>query len=344
MVSSFAVAAAFDSVGRAGRNGRVHNGAARPSKSGTVSFHCPSSPLALCQSSAVVFPRAEPLFERSLAAVCCVECRRGILILLRVDSRLSTPRPARSDVTLTVLCAGSRACLAKCHRRNVSPSSCSSIAEHRQFEVVSHTNAVAAMAPPTETTSRKLFDDDDKIRVVEEEEETDKDTTTAGRKRRSSSRQTKSSSGILMDRFLTTATSPTKKKSKTAVVTPDKTSAAAAPPPPQQQHKKYVPHYIHKNLEYKRESSSSSQTNKEQHLDSVTRKVYAWIQENCTIPDDFETNRAYGPWSGSCHEERVLRAYRLGLLTTTKTNSNDAVMCTSCATVGHSQNQCPALI
>lgn len=97
--------------------------------------------------------------------------------------------------------------------------------------------------------------------------------------------------------------------------------------------KAYVPEYIHKNLGYQREGTAS--------LSAVAKKTFELVQEHYVIPDDLEQNRSYGPLSGTCFEERAIRAYNLSLLKPMKT---DVEICSHCSSLGHKRNDCPQLI
>lgn len=100
----------------------------------------------------------------------------------------------------------------------------------------------------------------------------------------------------------------------------------------------YVPTYIHKNLSYQREGKTS--------LSEVTRKVFDLVKEYFVIPDDFEQSRVYGPLSGICFEERVIREYNLGTLNAKKEGSEGLafIICSNCAAEGHKRVECPDLI
>jgi hypothetical protein len=104
----------------------------------------------------------------------------------------------------------------------------------------------------------------------------------------------------------------------------------------------YVPTYIHKNVEYDR----LGQRRAADHNNAVHQTVlacYHWIDEHCDIPADLEQNRRYGPLSGTCYEERTVRAYRLGLIVA-KQRDGAPQLCTSCAQVGHTYDACPSMV
>jgi hypothetical protein len=129
-----------------------------------------------------------------------------------------------------------------------------------------------------------------------------------------------------MEAFLS---SPEAKKKKTAVVTPlDERKVAAV--------SEYVPKYIYKNVDYRRKGQAK--------LSPSTLQVFQLVEEHFDIPKDIEQNRSYGPLSGTSYEERVIRTYTLGKLTAKDPADADVAICTSCATVGHRRNDCPALL
>lgn len=100
----------------------------------------------------------------------------------------------------------------------------------------------------------------------------------------------------------------------------------------------YVPTYIHKNLSYQREGKA--------YLSETTRKVFDMVKEHFVIPDDFEQSRKYGPLSGICFEERVIRAYNFGTLKAKKEEEGGRaiIICSNCSTKGHKRVECPHLI
>jgi hypothetical protein len=85
------------------------------------------------------------------------------------------------------------------------------------------------------------------------------------------------------------------------------------------------------------------------------KRVFDLVEEHYVIPSNFESDRSYGPLSGTCFEERVVNAYDRGLLLPNHQNqnkhpSNDEgcgsilIICTHCAALGHRQDDCPDLI
>jgi hypothetical protein len=135
---------------------------------------------------------------------------------------------------------------------------------------------------------------------------------------------------------------------KTSVlVTPEKKEDEEKGEDQQQQQQQHVPIYIHKNLNYQRRGQA--------FLNETLKRVFDLVEEHYVIPSDFESNRSYGPLSGTCFEERVVNAYDRGLLLPNHENrhqqlSNDEgcgsvlVICTHCAALGHRQEDCPDLI
>lgn len=125
-----------------------------------------------------------------------------------------------------------------------------------------------------------------------------------------------------------TLTSPAASKRRAAAVTPGT---------PQEQDRKalskYVPTYIHKNLEYSRQGEAS--------LPEETLKAFRLVAAAYDIPDDLEQRRSFGPLSGSTYEERVLQAYMLDKL---EPKESPVKVCTSCATIGHKRMDCPTLV
>jgi hypothetical protein len=106
---------------------------------------------------------------------------------------------------------------------------------------------------------------------------------------------------------------------------------------------RYVPLYIHRNLNYQRRGRAS--------LSAALRATFALVERHYRLPSDLETNRAYGPLSGTCYEERAVEAYGLGLLQP-KEGAADAggeggtavAICSHCAVLGHIRDDCPDLI
>jgi hypothetical protein len=137
-----------------------------------------------------------------------------------------------------------------------------------------------------------------------------------------------------LDSYFSPVASSRRKKS--AVVTPEKVESTkkAKHQGKKEDGKAYVPVYIHKNLGYQRYGQAS--------ITDELKKTFALVEEHYEIPSDFETNKKYGPLSGTCFEERAVAAYNHGLL---KSSSRTGVeICSHCATAGHKRDDCPALI
>lgn len=101
---------------------------------------------------------------------------------------------------------------------------------------------------------------------------------------------------------------------------------------------RYVPEYIHKNLDYKKRG--------EKTLSATTSEVYRLVCEHYEIPDNFEQRRSFGPLSGTSYEERVVQAYAVGRLASSRKDGDApaAEICTCCAALGHKRVDCPTLI
>ena len=103
----------------------------------------------------------------------------------------------------------------------------------------------------------------------------------------------------------------------------------------------YVPTYIHKNVGYQRFGTATDRLSDGQKL------AFAFVVENYDIPADFETNRKYGPLSGTSYEERVLAAYATKGLTPSEDSDSTLVrkgICTFCGELGHKKKLCPELL
>lgn len=106
----------------------------------------------------------------------------------------------------------------------------------------------------------------------------------------------------------------------------------------------YIPSYIHKNVEYIRKGELSK-------LSPIESKLLQYITKHYVIPHDFESNRIYGPLSGTTYMHRLTMAYRLGSLqpkqqgpTTTENDVLLSVICTTCAALGHTADECPTTV
>ena len=125
-----------------------------------------------------------------------------------------------------------------------------------------------------------------------------------------------------------------KKKSKKKKKVEAKAAVATTEEP-------YVPTYIHKNVGYQRFGTATDRLSDGQKL------AFAFVVENYDIPADFETNRKYGPLSGTSYEERVLAAYATKGLTPSEDADSILVrkgICTFCGELGHKKKLCPGLL
>ncbi|CAM9515955.1 unnamed protein product [Chrysoparadoxa australica] len=66
-------------------------------------------------------------------------------------------------------------------------------------------------------------------------------------------------------------------------------------------------------------------------------KVYRFVEAHFIIPPDADHESAFGPLSGTSHEERVIRAYENNLLNKKQGAGAgaDLKMCSDCGEVGH---------
>ena len=102
--------------------------------------------------------------------------------------------------------------------------------------------------------------------------------------------------------------------------------------------KLYEPGYIHSSLGYHHRGELS--------LDHGTLNAYRFIRNHFLIPRDIETDPKFGPYSGSCFEERVIRAYSLGQLEPKEPKSGESLLsvCTYCGDEGHKRDDCLDLL
>lgn len=99
----------------------------------------------------------------------------------------------------------------------------------------------------------------------------------------------------------------------------------------------FKPTHIHANVDYHRRGDLA--------LDATTLKVYRFVRDHFLIPKSFEADYKFGPLSGSCFEERVVRAYSLGELKAKKgLNEVDLQVCTYCGVEGHVKGDCNDLL
>ena len=109
----------------------------------------------------------------------------------------------------------------------------------------------------------------------------------------------------------------------------------------------YVPVHIHSNVDYHRRGDVA--------LNQGTLRAYRFIRNHFHVPKNLENDPKFGALSGSCFEERVIRAYSLGQL---EPNSNGARMmkrgssdgnvmllvCSYCGDEGHKRDGCSKLL
>lgn len=99
------------------------------------------------------------------------------------------------------------------------------------------------------------------------------------------------------------------------------------------------PDHIHESIDYRHRG--------EVKLSTGQMGAYRFIRNHFLIPRNIELDPDFGPWSGICFEERVLRAYTLGQLLPKKPKRGDGSMlkvCTYCGTEGHKRDGCLKLI
>ena len=139
------------------------------------------------------------------------------------------------------------------------------------------------------------------------------------------------------------------RKNQSALVTPEKVDTKPSVKKDETKKEKaddaYVPVHIHKNLNYQRRGQAS--------ISKELKKTFALVEDYFEIPRDFESNKTYGPLSGTCFEERVVEAYNHGLLQSKTRGDNDGddsgnktvvEICSHCATTGHKREDCPELV
>jgi len=97
----------------------------------------------------------------------------------------------------------------------------------------------------------------------------------------------------------------------------------------------YIPKYLNKNVDYYRKGETS--------LDPVTAQVFELVSKYYIIPEKFETSRTFGSKSGTSFERRVISAYATKQLQS-KEETIIVEICTSCASVGHENDDCPEQI
>ncbi|GMI14121.1 hypothetical protein TrLO_g5398 [Triparma laevis f. longispina] len=128
-----------------------------------------------------------------------------------------------------------------------------------------------------------------------------------------------------------------KKEKKVKRKTKAKTAVPLSTSNPNSEKAPHVPTYIHANIGYSVETSSSILS-----LSIPKRKVFTLIRSTHELPLDFET-RKYGPKSGQSFEQRVLGCYDIGMLEDFRIGEKfDA--CVECGGKGHRRVECPTLL
>ena len=97
----------------------------------------------------------------------------------------------------------------------------------------------------------------------------------------------------------------------------------------------YVPVYLNKNVSFLRKGECA--------LDPQTKKVFELVEKHYNIPDGYENDRKFGPKSGVSFEQRVITSYCNNLLKP-KVDEGEVEICTSCAVLGHTRDDCPELL
>ena len=95
--------------------------------------------------------------------------------------------------------------------------------------------------------------------------------------------------------------------------------------------------HMYKSLDYRHRG--------ELQLDQGSLKAYRFIRNHFLIPNDIENNEKFGPHSGQCFEERVIRAYTLGQLKAKKEYRGESLLvCSYCGDEGHKRDACLKLL
>ena len=114
----------------------------------------------------------------------------------------------------------------------------------------------------------------------------------------------------------------------------DNSSEGQVPP------KETNPDHIHESIDYHHRGEVT--------LSTGQMNAYRFIRNHFLIPRNIELDPDFGPWSGICFEERVLRAYTLGQLLPKKPKKGGVgamlKVCTYCGTEGHKRDGCLKLI
>ena len=98
----------------------------------------------------------------------------------------------------------------------------------------------------------------------------------------------------------------------------------------------YHPDHIHAIIDYHQRGKVT--------LTTGQKNAYRFIRDHFNIPRDIELDSKFGPWSGTCFEERVLRAYTLDELLPKKEDLSSLKVCTYCGEEGHVRDGCIKLI
>ena len=100
----------------------------------------------------------------------------------------------------------------------------------------------------------------------------------------------------------------------------------------------YHPDHIHGIIDYHHRGEVT--------LTTGQKNAYRFIRNHFNVPRDIELNSEFGPWSGICFEERILRAYTLDQLMPKKVDidGRSLKVCTYCGEEGHLRNKCIELI
>ena len=105
--------------------------------------------------------------------------------------------------------------------------------------------------------------------------------------------------------------------------------------------REFIPVHIHSNVGYHRRGDLA--------LDQGTLRAYRFIRNNFHIPKNLETDPKFGALSGSCFEERVIRAYSLGQLEPNGSGMHGdmnemLLVCSYCGDEGHKRGGCSKLL
>ena len=98
----------------------------------------------------------------------------------------------------------------------------------------------------------------------------------------------------------------------------------------------YDPAYINRCVQYSSRGSKA--------LPAGTMTAYRFVRDNFLVPRDIEDPK-FGAYSGTSFEERVLRAYSLGMLETKgDVDKTTLKVCTYCGGERHVRDECPELL